>query len=243
MSHCTQGDWFETARGRYLLAWEQACFDRKVVDIFGFNALQLGMCGHDFLRANRMPNRILCSDSAVAGTSAATVLASEEELPFASQSLDLVVLPHVLEFVSHPHQVLREVERVLLPEGHVLITTFNPMSLWGLRRVMSGHMGEFPWTGQYISALRLKDWLSLLSFEHRSVSSGGFAPPFASEVWLRRWSFMETAGRYCWPFGGAVNLIHAVKKVPGMRVIAPSWRESQRSRKKAMVPAAHRHEK
>lgn len=243
MSHRTQGDWFETARGRYLLAWEHAAFDRKVVDIFGFNAVQFGMCNHDFLRANRMPNRIMCSDMAVAGVSAASVLASEHELPFASQSLDLVVLPHVLEFVNRPHEVLREVERVLLPEGHVLISTFNPMSLWGMRRVMSGHMGEFPWTGQYLSVLRLKDWLSLLGFEHRSAASGCFAPPLSSEVWLRRWSFMESAGRYCWPFGGAVTLLHAVKKVPGMRVIAPNWRDMQRAGKKSMVPAANHHGK
>lgn len=240
MSQLTASNWFESARGRYLLAWEQACFDQQVVDIFGFNAVQIGMCNEDFLRANRMPNRMLCAGVGERNCRRVSLQASELELPFASQSLDLVILPHVLEFVSHPHQVLREVERVLLPEGHLLISAFNPMSLWGMRRIFAGHMGQFPWTGQYLSSPRIKDWLSLLGFESRSVMSGCFAPPVAREEWLRRWSFMETAGRYCWPFGGAVFIAHAVKKAPGMRLIAPNWRDLQRTGKKeSMVPAAH----
>lgn len=240
MSHRIQADWFASARGRYLLSWEQKHVDHQVADIFGFNALQLGMCSHDYLRANRMPNRMRCAPDIGTDSVGVSLFADGEELPFESQSLDLVVLPHVLEFVPNPHQVLREVERVLVPEGHVLISGFNPMSLWGMRRVLAGHLGEFPWTGHYLSALRLKDWLSLLGFEHRHAFSGCFVPPVASEVWLRRWSFMETAGRYCWPFGGAVHVFHAVKKVPGMRLIEPRWRERELARKKAMVPAAHR---
>ncbi|MDQ7990058.1 MAG: methyltransferase domain-containing protein [Candidatus Dactylopiibacterium sp.] len=241
MSHSCLGEWFESPRGRYLLAWEHARFDERVADIFGFNAAQIGLCGHDFLRANRMALRLRCTDRRDTALLTADLLAEAEELPFASQSLDLVVLPHVLEFVSHPHQVLREVERVLLPEGHVLITGFNPVSLWGLRRSLAGHMGVLPWTGQYLGVPRLKDWLSLLGFEHRGVTSGCFAPPVASEEWLRRWSFMEVAGAHCWPFGGAVYMLHAVRRLPGMRLmLMPAWRE-QRARRKAMVPAAHRH--
>ena len=62
------------------------------------------------------------------------VINGYEELPFATHSIDLVVMPHILEFAEDPHQVLREVERVLVPEGHVVITGFNPASLWGLRQ-------------------------------------------------------------------------------------------------------------
>lgn len=234
MSLSNLGQWLETPRGRYLLAWEQAQFDQRVADIFGFNAVQIGLCEQDFLRTNRMPHRLRCGACRVLAESGAAVQATVEELPFASQSLDLVILPHVLEFASHPHQVLREVERVLLPEGHVLISGFNPLSLWGLRRALSGHMGEIPWTGQYLSASRLKDWLSLLGLENHALQFGCYAPPVASEVWLRRWSFMETTGRHGWPIAGGAYILHAVKRVQGLRLITPRWRE-HKARKKAMV--------
>ena len=64
------------------------------------------------------------------------VICRYDELPFASQSIDLVALPHVLEFTDDPHEVLREVARVLMPEGRLIITGFNPLSLWGMRQGM-----------------------------------------------------------------------------------------------------------
>ncbi|MFM8557801.1 MAG: class I SAM-dependent methyltransferase, partial [Betaproteobacteria bacterium] len=124
--------WLDSPPGRYLLAWEQAVLDDAVVDVFGYHALQCGPPGQDFLRSNRMPHRIVAhagSDPALgAGTNHSLLSIDQfEELPFASQSLDLVVLPHVLEMTSDPHQVLREVDRVLRPEGRLIVTGFNPV--------------------------------------------------------------------------------------------------------------------
>jgi SAM-dependent methyltransferase len=231
----TFADWLQTPRGRYLLAWEQRQFDCLVADIFGFHALQVGLCSVDLLRANRMSCRLHCG-SALSEVGS-TLYAVADELPFASQSVDLVVLPHVLEFAAHPHQILREVERILVPEGHVLIAGFNPFSLWGVRRALAGNLGDLPWQGQYLSLRRLKDWLSLLGFEARSVAQGCFAPPVASEVWLRRWSFMDAVGERFWSVGGSTYILQAVKRVQGMRLITPKWREAQR-RQKAMAPVA-----
>jgi SAM-dependent methyltransferase len=222
--------WLDTPRGQYLLAWEQRKFDQLVTDIFGYNAVQIGQPKQDFLRSNRMPHRLQCG-----GTRPAAVLCDPEELPFASQSLDLVVLPHVLEFAAHPHQLLREVERVLVPEGSVVIAGFNPYSLWGLRRSFSGNLGDLPWQGQYFSVPRLKDWLTLLSFETHAASFGCYAPPASSEAWLRRWSFMDAAGDRWWHFAGGAYMLQAVKRVRGMRLIMPDWRAQVRP-KKAMAP-------
>lgn len=233
MSNQSFDSWLDTPRGRYLMAWEAHQFDLLVADIFGFYAVQLGLCGMDLLRANRMSMRLRCA--ACRPQAGIDVFAEAEALPFASQSLDLVLLPHVLEFSSHPHQVLREVERVLVPEGHVLISGFNPFSLWGGRRILAGNLGETPWSGQYLSALRIKDWLSLLGFEPRMLAFGCYAPPVASEVWLRRWSFMDSVGSWGWPVGGGAYILQAVKRVQGMRLIMPDWRERQ-LRRKAMVP-------
>ena len=134
--------WLQTPAGVYVRAWEQACLDELTVDIFGFNAIQVGLPQIDALRANRMPNKWQAATRASSleqlslapGGKQIAVALDFEELPFASQSLDLVVLPHVLEFAAEPHQVLREVERVLIPEGQVIICGFNPASLWGMRQ-------------------------------------------------------------------------------------------------------------
>ena len=115
------GQWLSTPHGQYVLRWEQEKFDQVAADLFGFNAVQLGDPVFDFLRANRVPHKFSCAPQA-----GASVKAQLTELPFASQSIDVVVLPHVLEFADNPHQILREVDRVLMPEGHVLISGFNP---------------------------------------------------------------------------------------------------------------------
>ena len=163
--------WLLTPAGAYVRAWEEACLDELVVDIFGFNAIQVGLPQIDALRTNRMPNKWQAAtrtssveqlDLAPGGKQIAVAL-DFAELPFASQSLDLVVLPHVLEFAAEPHQVLREVERVLIPEGQVIICGFNPASLWGLRQGVGKLTGShyLPIAGEFISMPRMKDWLKL----------------------------------------------------------------------------------
>ena len=229
-------DWLATAQGQYVLGWEQAKHDQLVADIFGFNALQLGLPGHDFLRANRMPFHFRCDDEALPGLS---VRARSGFLPFESGSLDLVILPHVLEFDPMPHQILREVERVLVPEGHIVITGFNPYSLWGLRRKFARGDSSMPWRGQYISVPRLKDWFALLGFEPQAGNFGCYAPPAVQERWLRRFRFMELAGDRWWPIAGGTYIIQAVKRVHGMRLITPVWQNKQ-ARAKALAPIAQR---
>jgi len=222
-------EWFETPLGQYLLAREQAYFDRAVADIFGFHALQLGLCQYDLLRANRMPFR--CK----AGTSApARLLADMQQLPIASQSIDLLILPHVLEFSANPHQILREVERVLMPEGRVIVSGFNPWSLWGLRAMLDAD--GYPWCGKFVNLPRLKDWLALLGFEMAAGSLCCYAPPFRREAWLSRFRVMEQAGDRWWAMAGGVYFLHAIKRVHGMRLITPRWNEKAAA-KGALAPA------
>jgi SAM-dependent methyltransferase len=211
-------DWFSTPLGAYVLERESAYFDHTLADLFGFNAAQLGLPRRDFLRASRMPLRFV-----VAPETGARVRADFRELPLAGGSVDLVVMPHVLEFSEHPHQILREVERVLMPEGHVVIAGFNPRSLWGARRLGSRKPRELPWSGQFISLPRLKDWLALLGFEMAGGRLACYAPPFAADKWRERFRFMEPAGDRWWPIAGGVYLLHAVKRVAGMRLIKPEW--------------------
>lgn len=224
-------EWLELPQGRYLMAREQAYFDRTVADIFGFNAVQIGLPQHDFLRDSRMPLRFKAGKEF-----GVQVWMEEVELPFETGSLDLVVLPHVLEFSEHAHHILREVERVLRPEGSVIISGFNPRSLWGIRRALGSKTG-YPWNGKFISLMRMKDWLSLLAFEVDSASFACFAPPFKQAAWLHRSSFLETEGDHWWSMFGGVYFLHAVKRVPGMRLIKPAWNKGLVKR---LLPASAR---
>jgi SAM-dependent methyltransferase len=241
-------DWLKTPPGEYLLAWEREQFDAAVSDVFGFHALQLGLPELPALRANRMPHRWLSTPTITAApkpdpaqtTTAVTPLGSPIKsafvcdaaaLPFPSASLDLVLLPHTLELSDDPHSALREVERVLVPEGRVVICGLNPTSLWGMRQRRAhfysrlGYDSLFlPQAGDFIGYWRLRDWLRLLDFEVESASFGCYRPALTSPKWLSRFEWMDKLGPRWWPIFGAVYFVVAVKRVPGTRLLGKTWK-------------------
>jgi SAM-dependent methyltransferase len=269
-------DWLKTPAGCYVLQWEQAHLDTAVSDLFGFHALQLGLPELEALRANRMPHRWVATEQAAAApptppqpTSAAgddampadapppraavALHCHFDALPFDSGSLDLIVLPHALELARDPHLALREVERVLVPEGRVVIVGFNPTSLWGLRQHLgrwrrrlvpgSQHRLFLPNAGEFLRYRRLRDWLRLLSFEVEDGRFGCYRPPVASMKWLARFAWMERVGDRWWPVFGAVYFVVAVKRVRGMRLVGMV--RAQRAAPKAApapVVATHHHQ-
>jgi SAM-dependent methyltransferase len=180
------------------------------------------------------------------GTRAVHLLAEPVALPFPENSLDLVVLPHTLELSIDPHAALREVERVLVPEGRVVISGLNPVSLWGLRQARARlyrRLGEgtlyLPDVGEFIGYRRLRDWLRLLSFEVESARFGCYRPAVRTTQWLDRFSFMDPAGERWWPIFGAAYFMVAVKRVHGARLLEPAWR-TRRQRAAAAMPIANR---
>ena len=143
------------------------------------------------------------------------------ELPFASESVDLLVLPHVLEFAADPHQILREAERVLRPEGRLVISGFNPASLWGVRQYLSHLIGNpyLPRDGQFISLIRVKDWLQLLNFSLDRGHFGCYKLPLQGQSGMARMDFLEPMGNRWWPIFGAVFLVSAIKRQQGIRLV------------------------
>ena len=220
----------ETPPGRYLLDWEQAQFDQAVADVFGYHALQLGVAEVDGLRSNRMPRRWLATERPSMVRRPA-LITDFTALPFPANSLDLVVLPHALELSADPHATLREVERVLVPEGRVVICGLNPTSLWGLRQ-RRAHLyrrlgfGELflPDAGEFIGYWRMRDWLRLLNFEVESGRFGVYRPAVRSQAWLERYRWLDRAGERWWPILGAVYFIVAVKRVRGMHMLQADWK-------------------
>ncbi|HTD03266.1 class I SAM-dependent methyltransferase [Undibacterium sp.] len=243
------GAWLESPAGCYIREWEQACLDSLTADIFGYNAVQIGLPQIDALAANRMPNKWLTatefpSESQAGRAMPIVVVHDFTELPFQSQSIDLLVLPHVLEFAAEPHQILREVDRVLIPEGRVIICGFNRASLWGARQATGRMTGSYflPKEGEFISVPRMKDWLKLLNMEVNRGHFGCYAPPFAADKWLHRFRFMEKAGHRWWPYLGAVYMLQGIKRVKGMHLIGPALKKSPVKQGHA-VPVANKTKK
>ena len=222
--------WFSTPLGRYVAAAEQAYFDREVADVFGFNAFQVGLPEHDFLRSNRIPFR-----SVTAAQGKVSFASDARALPIQTGVADLIVLPHALEFSENPHQVLREVQRVLMPEGHVILSGFNPWSLWGLRRYLT-RPSSYPWRGQFVALARIRDWLALLGFEVAGGRMCCYVPPLSREKWRSRFDFMEMAGDRWWPFAGGIYFLHGIKRVSGMRLITPRWKPASARNGLAVLP-------
>ncbi len=221
-------DWLPTAPGQALLRWEQAQIDKAVADVFGFHALQIGLPELAALQANRMPHQWCADQQAASGVQ---LRCHVEALPFPAASLDLLVMPHSLEYSLDPHESLREAERVLVPEGRLVICGFNPTSLWGWRQKRAHFYQRFgfgklylPQEGEFIGYWRLRDWLRLLGFEVESSNFGLWQPAVGSEKWLSRYEWMNTLGQRYWPVFGAAYCIVAVKKVRGMRMLSPAWK-------------------
>lgn len=222
--------------------------DEVLADAFGFHALQLGLPAFQALSGNRMPHRWLAVQAVQAVQRDVAALSCDfDALPFPSQSIDLVVLPHALEAARDAHLALREVERVLVPEGRVLITGFNPWSLHGLsrsasrllarrRRKAAARAGEpivdaaeaaAGGSAEAVSVHRLRDWLRLLGFEVEVARFGCFGPPLRTERWLDRWQWLDAVGARWFPVVGGVHALMAVKRVRGMRLVGLARRQAR----------------
>jgi SAM-dependent methyltransferase len=212
--------WHKSPLGLYVQAQEQALFDASVTDIFGFNAIQMGMLHMDLLETSRIPLNIHASNDE------GDVYCDSTQLPFPAGSIDLMLLPHGLDFSINPQQTLREAERILVPEGYLLLTGFNPLSFWGVMRMIKSRQ-TYPWRGNFYSLLRIKDWLALLGFEVISVRTVCYAPVFQNKRWLNRFAWMERLGKRVLPLMGGVYFIVAQKKIVGMRLIRPQWQKAK----------------
>lgn len=217
--------WYGTALGRSLAAMELRRLRGLLDRLYAPLAVQVGaLGGWSPLEACRATIRLVMDPRPRAP--GADTAGLPDALPFASRSLPLLVLPHVLEFHPRPHAVLREVERVLMPEGHVVILGFNPWSLWGLRRLLAGRRGRVPWGGRPLRLGRLKDWLALLGLE---ITGGGmvyYRPPVQHAGLRRRLRFLEAAGDRWWPLLAGTYAVVARKRVYGVTPLPSTWRRN-----------------
>ncbi|MDH5784641.1 MAG: class I SAM-dependent methyltransferase [Chromatiales bacterium] len=224
--------WCTTPLGQAVLEREEAVMRGAISRLFGYHLLQIGEGRRGFLEASRISHRMVMVDECDCGLrdveGVEYLRGDSANLPIASDSIDVVVLPHRLEYESDPHQLLREVDRVLIPEGHLLISCFNPLSQFGLRRLLQGWRGDAPWSGHFFTPMRIKDWLSLLGFDTVQLQYYFYRPPVQHQAAMLRLERMEGwGGRFCSPLGGAYVLL-AKKRVSTLTPIRTGWRNSRK---------------
>ncbi len=191
-----------------------------LTDLFGYQLVQVGELGADTQHLASCPIRYKTvishrDTSDVQGV----IVAAAAQLPIATDCIDAMVLVHTLDFSRDPHQVLREAERVLIPEGRLIVIAFNPFSLWGLWRVFGRRQGNIPWSGHFVSYPRLNDWLSLLGFGIERMDVMEFRPPTCGA----QLDAIERLGRRFWPMFAGVYIVRAVKRVSRVTPLRPRW--------------------
>ncbi len=223
----TLAQWFATRLGQSLLAAEKRRVKDHLATLYGPTAVQLSAgLDADFLEHSEAVHRIHIARTPSRFGSSVSVAGIPEALPLEAKSVGVIVLPHVIEFTSDPHRVLREVNRVLIPEGHVVIVGFNPLSAWGLCRWVLAHRDTPPWSGNFHRLSRIKDWLAVLDFECVAGSMVYYRPPIQSEAVRAKLRIVEKAGDRWWPMMAAVYVLVARRRELGMTPIARRWKQN-----------------
>jgi SAM-dependent methyltransferase len=216
--------WWESPLGRALLAAEAELLSAALEDVFGWELLQIGAWGNarELLAGSRTRRKSLIA--AAAFPCGANIIARPSQLPVIGDCVDAALLPHTLEFSPDPYAVLREVDRVLVGEGQLLVLGFRPWSAWGMRARWS-RSGFPPGMRRILSERLLREWLVLLGFEVIAAQRYLYLSP-----WSRGLSTGEGAGRmlrrgltYPLPAGG--YLLKARKRVYALTPVRPRMRE------------------
>ncbi len=225
--HSSFEDWYQTPLGRALLADQRQQVDRHASTLTGARQLHVALShrlplatGTDFAQ------KILTTPAWSARMPEGVAVCDADELPFPGESMDLVVLHHTADFSPHPHQALREASRVLRGEGSILLIGFNPLGMWGLRRLVSRHHNG-PWGGRFLLRSRMEDWLRLLDFSVQSSEFNYFRMPFQASALREGQGIVERiCGNRILPVG-AYYCILAKKRVLSRLPRKPVWRSQK----------------
>jgi hypothetical protein len=216
--------WWESPLGGALLAAESELLGAALEDVFGWELLQIGAWGgaRELLAGSRTRRQSLLSMPALAG--GADIIARPSQLPVMSDCVDAALLPHTLEFAPDPYAILREADRVLVSEGHLLLLGFRPFSLWGMRARWS-RAGFPPGMRRVLSERLVREWLVLLGYEVVAEQRYLYLGP-----WSRGLAASEGTGRMLragltYPLPAGAYLLKARKRVYTLTPIRPRVRE------------------
>mgnify|MGYP000356448297 CR=1 FL=1 len=214
-------DWQELPNGDRILAEVNQILAPWWPKFFGYHLLKIGALSHNIAtNQSTIRHQITVTDH----IESANIVADVDDLPLLQHSVDVAILSHVLEYAVDPHHVVREANRVLIPNGYLVITGFNPFSLVGLNKIIPYRRQRTPWNERFFSAMRVKDWLHLMGYEilhdERCLHSS-LEGKFSYGVIARNWR--KIAAKLV-PSLGSIYVIIAKKRVLPLTPIKPKWK-------------------
>lgn len=246
-------EWLNSAYGRDFYNTEINLLKANLGNIFGFHVLQIGSSELNYLELLsdklKINHKLVLVDHKLSNNISNTISilnSKDNYIALDTQSIDAVIISHGLEFSQDPHGLLREVDRVLLPEGHLIILGFNPWSLWGLRKSLSfktdNKQRSFPWdtkldtkdinniechesTSKWLSCYRVCDWLNLLNYSISFKKHYFYQPCIDNQNILNYTKFFNQIGEII-PIGAAGFCIIATKKQEACELVRPNWRRT-----------------
>ncbi len=221
--------WYATPAGQSLYKDLLAKLENLLPSLFGYHALQIGGLADeiDIISSSKIRQKIYMTLNTEKGNIAANPLA----LPFPQNTLDLIVLPHTLDISPKPHQVLREIHRVLISEGHLVIIGFNPISMMGLSKLVFMRSQRAPWAAHFYTQRRLKDWLSLLGFKVMAIEHVGLQPPVQNLRFQQRMQVLRKAEKVGLGRLGGIQIFVAKKRELTLTPMTHPWRP-----RRSMIP-------
>ena len=217
-------EWFFTSLGKSVLSLEVEKCAEWLPSGYYPSSLQIGFPWLDFVSSiesrqkftiDTMPAATIPDMPEISEINSEQnfrIISSPAALPFAEKSMDLVVLPHTLDFCHNPHEVLRQVNQILVAEGCIVIIGFNAMSAYGLIHWLKKRTKTLPWRGRLYGIARVQDWLSLLGYDVVGAGMMCYQPPIHTAKWREKMSFLEPAGARWAPALGGVYVIVGRKR-------------------------------
>lgn len=215
-------EWYQHPAGKHLLHLEKKLLDRILPTCFGYYLLQLGGCATTDMTSTSPIHEKIFFQTEEGGK--CNVVGEMEDLPFATGSVDVIIAHHIIEFSNEPHAILREIERVLMPEGYLILFCFNPIGWYGMRRMLTLKKRTAPWSGYFFSAYRLADWLNLLGICLLSQRRLCVTPPIDNEKVQEFLAPLENCfSGFSWvPMSGAYMFL-AKKQVSTLTPVKAKW--------------------
>lgn len=218
--------WLSQSLGADVLAIEQQFLSSMLPRYYGKHALLIGIPRqYSLLQASPMLNHVVLSPLSHFSKPMQFIESEFYKLPIASGSVDLVILPHTLEFVDNQRHLVTEASRLVKPEGLLMVFGFNPSSLWGLKKWWVKNE-KMPWSGQFTHPSLIKKWLSLVDFELVRQDMLLFRPPFKQVSIFNKFSWLEKLGKYLFPFLGGVYVLTFQAKVIPLTPIKMHWKQT-----------------
>jgi SAM-dependent methyltransferase len=223
-------DWYRGPVGRLVAADLVDLLARRAETAFGYHALVLGEAGSEFGRRFDWNRQLRIGHQVLAGPpggqGAGRMPVDLDALPIESEAADLVIALHVLEDRRNPHEILREIDRTLRPEGRLLIVGINPASLLHLSARFWPRCHAPLAFGHHHPAWRVIDWLRVLGYRIEAIEPAGGVAPWCRESAYRRCERLRRlSGDWAWFLNG-LYLIDATRRVARPTPAKPAFRLS-----------------